>query len=91
MGRPPPRVESVENLFVAAGIQRPPSPVDGAVIVGEGRKRQVDTLAKEGVQTVKHRLMGPLPRSADSSFLSTDSSFSQSQLSQPQPQPQSQS
>ncbi len=71
MGRPPPRVESVDNSFVAAGIQRPPSPVDGTVTVGEKQKRQVNILAKEGIQSVKRRLTGPLPRSADSSFLST--------------------
>src|SRR5712672_4365535 len=87
MGRPPPRVVSTDNSFVAAGIQRPPRPVEGTVTVGEKRKRQVDTLASEGVQSVKRRLMGPLPRSADSSFPSTNSSFSQSQ-SQSQSQPE---
>ncbi len=91
MGRPLPRVEPVNTSFVAAGIQQPPRPVDGTVTVGEKRKRQVDTLAKEGVQSVKRRLMDPLPRSADSSFLSTNSSFSQSQSSQSRSQSQSQS
>jgi len=87
MGRPPPRAVSTDNSFVAAGIQRPPRPAEGTATVGEKRKRQVDTLAKEGVLSVKRRLMGPLPRSADSSFRSTNSSFSQSQ-SQSQSQPE---
>ena len=90
MGRPPPRVVSTDNSFVAVGIQRPPRPVEGMVTVGEKRKRQVDTLANEGVRSLKRRLMGPLPRSADSSFRSTNSSFSQFQSqsqSQSQPEP----
>ena len=81
MCRPPPRVVgSADNSFVGVGIQRPPRLVDGAVTAGEKRKREVvDTLANEGVNSIKRRLMGPFPRSADSSFRSTDSSFSQSQ------------
>jgi hypothetical protein len=80
MCRPPPRVGSADNSFVGAGIQRPPRLASGAVTVGEKRKREVvDTLANDGVNSIKRRLMGPFPRSADSSFRSTDSSFSQSQ------------
>jgi hypothetical protein len=81
MGRqpPPPRVGSADNSFVGAGIQRPPRPAEGTIAVGEKRKRQFDTLAREGVQSVKRRLMGPFPRSADTSVCSTNSSFSQSQ------------
>jgi hypothetical protein len=91
MGRLPPRVVSTGNSFIAAGIQRPPRPVEGTVTVGEKRKRQVDTLAKDDLQSVKRRLMGPLPRSADSSFRSTNSSFSQSQSQSQSSQSQSQS
>ena len=88
MCRPPPRVGSADNSFVGAGIQRPPRPANGAVSVGEKRKRDaVDTLANEGVNSIRRRLMGPFRRSADSSFRSTDSSFTQSQ-SQPQSQSQ---
>ena len=91
MGRPPPRAVSADTSFVAVGIQRPPRQVEGTVTVGEKRKRQVDTLANEGVQSVKRRLMGPLPRSADSSFLSTNSSFSQSHSQSQSSQSRSQS
>ena len=89
MGRPPPHVVSTNSSFVAVGIQRPPHPVEGMVTVGEKRKRQVDTLVKEDMRSLKCQLMGPLPRSADSSFRSTNSSFSQSQTqSQSQSQPE---
>jgi hypothetical protein len=96
MHRPPPRANSADNSFVGAGIQRPPRPAAGAGTVGEKRKREreIDTLAKEGVPSIKRRLMGPLPRSADASFRSTDSSFSQSQSrsqSQSQSQPETES
>lgn len=93
MGREPPRVaHSADSSFVGVGIQRPPRRVEGKIAVGEKRKRQVDTLAKEDVQSVKRRLMGPLPRSADNSFSSTNNSFSHSQSrSQSQTESQSQS
>ncbi|KAI0249908.1 hypothetical protein BJV78DRAFT_1224193 [Lactifluus subvellereus] len=90
MGRPPPppRPSSAENSFIGAGIQRPPRPADGPVTIGEKRKREVDTHATEGVQSIKRRLMGPLPRSADTSVLSTNSSFSSDSQSQSQSQSQ---
>lgn len=91
MGRPPPGVGSADVSFVGAGIQRPPRPANGALTVGEKRKRELDTLAKEGVQSVKRRLMGPFPRSADASFRSTDTSFSQSQSQSQSQSSQSQS
>ncbi len=94
MHRPPPRANSADNSFLGAGIQRPPRPTDGAGTVGEKRKREIDTLAKEDVHSIKRRLMGPLPRPANASFRSTDSSFSQSQSrsqSQSQSQPETES
>jgi hypothetical protein len=88
MGRSTLRPNSADNSFVAAGIQRPPRPVDGPVTTGEKRKREVDTQAVEGVQSIKRRLMGPLPRSADSSFQSTNTSFSSQSQSQIQSRPE---
>ncbi|KAH9178387.1 hypothetical protein EDB89DRAFT_1930943 [Lactarius sanguifluus] len=86
MGRVPPRASSAETSFVAAGIQRPPRPVEAPAKVGEKRKREADTRATEDVQSIKRRLMmGPLPRSADSSQ-SQSLSRSQSQ-SQPEAGP----
>jgi len=88
--RSPPRAASADNSFVRGGIQRPPRPLGGTVTMGEKRKREVDTQAKEGVRSVQRRLMGPFFCGADTSFRSTDSSFSQSQ-SQSQSQSGSQS
>ena len=88
MGRPPPRASSAENSFIGAGIQRPPRPVDGPITIGEKRKREIDTQAKERVQSIKRRLMGPFPRSVDTSFQSTNSSFSSQSQSQSQSQPE---
>ncbi|KAI9440138.1 hypothetical protein H4582DRAFT_1579162 [Lactarius indigo] len=87
MGREPPRASSAETSFVAVGIQRPPRPADANV--GEKRKREADTQAMENVPSIKRRLMmGPLPRSADSSFRSANSSFSSQSLSRSQSQSQ---
>lgn len=88
MGRAPSRANSAETSFVAAGIQRPPRPADVPANVGEKRKR--DTQVMEDGPSIKRRLMGPLPRSADSSFRSSaNNSFSSSQ-SQSQPLSRSQ-
>ena len=91
MCRPTPRVGSADSSFIGVGIQRPPRAADGTVAVGEKRKRETETLAKEGVHSIRRRLMCPIPRSADSSFSSTNSSFSQSQSSLTRSQSQSQS
>ena len=88
MGRVPPRANSAETSFVAAGIQRPPRPADVPANVGDKRKRGMQEL--EDGQSIKRRLMGPLPRSADSSFRSTNSSFSSQSQSFSQSQSQSQ-
>ncbi|KAH9057847.1 hypothetical protein EDB87DRAFT_975403 [Lactarius vividus] len=83
MGREPLRASSAETSFVAAGIQRPPPNA------GEKRKREADPRGTEDVQSTKRRLMmGPLPRSADSSFRSANSSFSSQPRSQSQSQPE---
>ena len=88
MGREPPRANSAEMSFVAAGIQRPPRPADALANVGEKRKR--DTQVVEDGPSIKRRLMGPLPRSADSSFRSSANSSFSSQ-SQPLSRSQTQS
>jgi hypothetical protein len=87
MGRAPPRASSADTSFVAAGIQRPPPrPADVSSNAGEKRKRDIQEL--EDGQSIKRRLMGPLPRSADSSFRSANSSFSSLSRSQSQSQPE---
>ncbi|KAH9029878.1 hypothetical protein EDB85DRAFT_2147123 [Lactarius pseudohatsudake] len=91
MGREPPRASSAETSFVTAGIQRPPRPAEAPAKVGEKRKREADTRATEDVQSIKRRLMmGPLPRSADSSSRSANSSFSSQSQSLSRSQSQSQ-
>ena len=77
-----PRANSAETSFIAVGIQRPPRPADVPANVGEKRKRG----AMEDAQSIKRRLMGPLPRSANSSFGSSNSSFSSQSQSQSQPE-----
>ena len=87
MGRAPPRASPADTSFVAAGIQRPPPrPADVSANAGEKRKRDIQEL--EDGQSIKRRLMGPLPRSADSSFRSANSSFSSLSRSQSQNQPE---
>jgi hypothetical protein len=82
MGRLALRPSPADNSFVPAGIQRLPQPVDGPVTIGEKRKREVD------VQSIKRRLTGPLPCLADSSFQSTNMSFSSQSRFQSQSLPE---
>jgi hypothetical protein len=88
MGRAPSRANSAETSFVGVGIQRPPRPAGVPANAGEKRKR--DTQAVEDGPSIKRRLMGPLPRSADSSFRSSANSSFSSQ-SQPLSRSQTQS